>query len=74
MADPVPLLEGQDVQAADDRPDALKVSAAQPSMLLLPDPVNPASATQSASASDPAGLPLLAGQATQAAAESDNTL
>ena len=54
----VPELVGQVVQAAEEPVVALNVPAAQ-AATLEPNPVYPASALQSPSASDPAGLPEL---------------
>ena len=51
----------QSVHAADDDAVALNLPAAQ-AATLEPDPVYPASALQSSTASDPAGLPEFVGQ------------
>ena len=67
MPTPVPELEGQAVQAADDAAVALKVPAAH-AVTLPTTPVNPASARQSVRSSEPSALPLFGGQASQVSA------
>ena len=67
VALPVPELEGQAVQATAEAEVALNVCTEQ-AATLLPAPVNPASARQSVSSSEPVVLPVveLLGQLPQA--------
>ena len=61
------------VHAAADEAVVLNVPDAQ-AVTLDPDPVYPASAMQSSSASDAAGLPELVGQAPQSAVDRTSAL
>ena len=69
----VKVSTSQSLHAAAEEAVLLKVPAAQ-AATLSPDPVYPASAMQSSSASDAAGLPELVGQAPQSAADRTSAL
>ena len=75
VALPVPELEGQVVQATAEAEAALKVCTEQ-AATLLPAPVNPASARQSVSSSEPVELPVveLLGQLSQASDDAADAL